>query len=123
MSITGYTRASSEKVWASWASAHAINAQTSLVSGAVGSMSSGNKKIPYTILDVIPGKSFSVSWKALFVRLVFSHEVLKTSTGAEIRYDFRLIGPFAWMVRWWISPKIRANLSLVLKAFIKNIEQ
>src|ERR1700690_3570418 len=95
MSINGYTRASSEKVWASW-----VNAQGSLVKGATGFKTSGTKKIPYEIIDVVPGKSFSVSWKALFVRLVFSHEVFTTATGA----------------------KIRANLALVLKAFIKQLE-
>ncbi|HSX14229.1 MAG TPA: hypothetical protein VLE96_07425 [Chlamydiales bacterium] len=114
MSIVGYTRASAEKVWAAWSHAH----QGKLVSGATGI----NQKIHYTILDVIPGRSFSVSWKALFIRLVFSHEVVKTGSGTEIRYDFKLSGPFAWMVRWWISPKIRANLHLVLNAFIKQIE-
>lgn len=115
MSIVGYTRVSSEKVWASWSQAH----QGKLVTGTTGV----NQKIQYKIIDVVPGKSFSVSWKALFVRLVFSHEVIKTATGAEIRYDFTLAGPFAWMVRWWISPKIRANLQLVLKAFIQQIER
>lgn len=115
MSIVGYTRVSAERVWATWSSAH----QGKLKTGATGV----NQKIHYKILDVIPGRCFSVSWKALFIRLVFSHEVIQSIRGTEIRYDFKLKGPFAWMVRWWIAPKIRANLQVVLKAFIQQIEQ
>ncbi len=115
MSIIGYTRMSAERVWAAWVHSH----QGKLVTGATGL----NQKIHYKILDVVPGRSFSVSWKALFVRLIFSYHVIQKEQGSEIRYDFKLVGPFAWMIRWWISPKIRANLHLVLKTFIQQIEQ
>lgn len=117
------TRVSSDRVWEAWVKAHGVHGCGALVSGSVGYMQSNHKKkIPYQIIDVVPYKSFSVCWKALFVRFVFTHEVNSTRHGAEIRYDFRIIGPFAWMVRWLIAPKIRANLSLVLKAFVRGLE-
>jgi hypothetical protein len=117
------TRVSSDRVWQAWVRAHAAYGQGTLVSGSIGHMQSNNKKkIPYQITEVVPYKSFSILWKALFVRFVFTHSVTSTHYGAEIQYDFRIEGPFAWMVRWVIAPKIRANLSLVLKAFVQKLE-
>ena len=117
------TRVSADRVWQAWVKAHAVHGSGTLVSGSIGHMQNDHKKkIPYQIIDVVPYKSFSVSWKALFVRFVFSHAVKSTPYCAEIHYDFRIEGPFAWMVRWLIAPKIRANLSLVLKAFVRGLE-
>lgn len=116
--IIGKTKVSSEHVWQAWTKVH-----PTLIPGAVGTVQDARgRKIAYHILEVNQGKSFSISWKALFVRLIFSYEVAPLNFGSEIRYGFKLVGPFAWIVRWWISPKICANLDLVLKAFIKHIE-
>ena len=116
------TRASPERVWEAWVKAHATHGQGTLVSGSIGYMQGpGKKKVPYQIIDVVPGKSFSILWKALFVRFVFLHEVTPSWSGSEIKYDFQIRGSFAWMVRWMLIPKIRANLSLVLKAFVRQL--
>lgn len=112
------TRASPEKVWHTWERAH----QGPFVSGSIGYMQQGKRKISYQLLDVVPGKSFSILWKALFVRLIFSHKVTSSWAGSEIEYDVQITGPFGWMVRWLLAPKIRKHLSLVLKAFVKQLE-
>jgi hypothetical protein len=111
-------RVSPERVWKAWVKAHAVE----LVSGSKGYREQGKRKIPYQIIDVVPGKSFSILWKSMFVRFVFLHEVIPSLRGSEIRYDFQVTGPLAWMVRWMLVPKIRSNLSFVLKEFVKQLE-
>ena len=115
------TRVSPDKVWQFWVKAHAVHGQGFLESGAKGHMQ-GKKKVSYQIIDVIPGRSFSILWKAFLVRLIFCHTVTPTQTGSEIRYDFWIEGPFAWVARLFLMGKIRANLSLVLKAFVRQLE-
>lgn len=123
MSLVEITRASPEKVWQSWAKAHAVNGSGDLVSGAKGQMKGkGGKGFSYQIIDVVPGKSFSILWKTLFVRLVFNHAVISSRFGTEIQYGISIKGLFAWPVRWLLEGKIRANLSLVLKDFVRKLE-
>ena len=123
MAIIEETRASPERVWQAWVKAHAMHGQDGLRSGAKGEMKGNGKKgFPYQIVDVVEGKRFSMLWKTMFVRLIFSHEVFPTPIGAKVRYDFRIEGLFAWPMRWLLKEKIRANLANVLKAFIKQLE-
>jgi hypothetical protein len=124
MSIIEQTRVSPETVWAAWVQTHVHRTSSSaLESGITGYMETkGGKKVPYQIMDVIARKKFSVLWKSPLIRFVFSHEVVKKTFGSEIRYDCQIKGPAAWMVRWLLMPKIRANLSVVLKAFVRQLE-
>lgn len=116
-------RVKPEKVWAAWEKAHALHGQKGMESGtkAVTKLD-GKKGFRYQILDVVPGKSFSILWKTLFVRLIFTHHVHPTSRGCQIRYDFEIKGPFAIPVRWFLGKKIQANLELVLKTIVKKLE-
>jgi hypothetical protein len=121
--MIGQTRVSANRVWQAWVKAHAVHGSGKLVSGSCGHMETkGQKKIPYQIIDVVEGTSFSILWKAMFIRLVFSYRVVPLDFGSEISYDFQMKGSLAWMVRWFLAPKIRANLSHVLKTFIRNLE-
>ncbi len=106
------TRVSPEKVWSSWERAHEI------VEGR-----KGVKKFRYQVLNVVPGKRFSILWKTLFVRLLFSHSVSPTKWGSEICYSVQIKGPFAWPVRWLLGKKIRQNIGLVLKAIVSQLEE
>ncbi len=124
MAVTGQTHVSADRVWRSWEQAHVSKGTSALVSGATGFMqTAGKKKVPYQIKDVVAGRSFSIIWKALFIRFVFSHEVVSNPFGSEIRYGFRVEGPCSWMVRWLIVPKVRANLTSVLKSFVTQLER
>ncbi len=121
--MIGQTRVSPNRVWQAWVKAHAVHGSGTLVSGSVGHMETkGQKKIPYRIIDVVEGTSFSIVWKAMFVRLVFSYQVVPVGKGSQISYDFQMKGAMAWMVRWALAPKIRENLTHVLKTFIRNLE-
>lgn len=116
-------RVKPEKVWAAWEKAHALHAQKGMQPGTKAvTQLDGKKGFRYQILDVIPGKSFSILWKTLFVRLIFTHRVEPTPRGCQIFYDFEIKGPFAIPVRWFLGKKIRDNLEQVLKTIVKNLE-
>lgn len=111
------------KVWETWEKAHAAHGEKRIEPGFKGRAKSGAKKgFKYQILDVVPGKSFSILWKTLFVRLIFTHVVTPTKRGSEIRYSFQIKGLFAWPIRKLLGKKIQANLALVLKAIVKQLE-
>lgn len=117
-------RVSTEKVWEAWERAHAAHGESKIVKGYKGkSKTQGMKGFRYKILDAIPGKSFSILWKTLFVRLVFHHTVEPTRRGCQIRYGFEIKGPFAWPIRFLLGNKIKTNLSLVLKAIVRQLEE
>ncbi|MBU6384010.1 MAG: hypothetical protein KGQ49_05870 [Verrucomicrobia bacterium] len=104
-------RATPAEVWKLWQRAHPIE-----------SGQKGKDKFRYQILDVKEGEAFSIVWKSLFVRLVFTHKVQPTEKGSMISYHVQIKGPFAWAVRRLIGNKIRNNLQLVLKAIVKELE-
>lgn len=79
-------------------------------------------KIRYKILEMKKGESFSLLWKTLFVRLIFSHTVKPIPRGSEIRYKVQIKGLFAWPIRWMLGPKIKKNLGYVLKAVVRELE-
>lgn len=112
-----------ETVWQAWERAHAKNGEEGLVSGVRSKTTSANAKgFSYQILDVVPGMRFSILWKTLFVRLIFTHTVLPAPRGSEIRYSVRISGFFAWPVRFFLKNKIRNNLRFVLKEFVKQLK-
>lgn len=104
-------RVNPETVWAAWERAHQLE---------VGHK--GKSTFRYQILDVKKGESFSILWKGLFVRLVFSHAVAKTSKGCQIQYTVQIKGLFAWPVRWFLQEKIKRNIRSVMKAFVAQLE-
>lgn len=111
------TSVAPEDVWNAWEKAHALHGQKGIESGQ-----KGKNKFKYKILDVKKGESFSILWKTLFVRLVFNHSVRPTKRGSVIRYRVQIKGPFAWPVRWLLGNKIKNNISLVLKAIVRQLE-
>jgi len=118
MEATIESRLKPETVWRAWERAHEVHANGPLEPGK-RAKSTGFK---YKILDVIPGISFSISWKSLFVRMIFSHSVKAMKNGSEIRYSSEIKGLFAWPVRFMLKNKIQKNLTFVLKEFTKQLE-
>lgn len=117
-------RAPPEKVWEIWERAHAKNGQKQIEKGQRAySKAEGKSQFKYEILEVVPKQKFSILWKTLFVRLIFTHEVQATRRGSEICYQVEIKGPFAWPVRWMLGGKIRQNINLVLRAIVKQLEQ
>ncbi|MBS0626277.1 MAG: hypothetical protein JSS32_09525 [Verrucomicrobia bacterium] len=116
-------RVSPKKVWEAWERAHAVHGQGKIESGQKGvSKAEGKSAFKYQILEVKLGESFSILWKTLFVRLIFTHTVKPSSRGSEISYGVDIRGPFAWPIRWALGKKIQRNISQVLKAIVKQLE-
>jgi hypothetical protein len=100
-------RVSPAHVWAAW--------EKGMEQGKGG-------KIRYKIIDLKKGESFSILWKTLFVRLIFSHSVKPTLYGSNISYKVQIKGLFAWPVRFFLGKKIQTNLRAVLKAVVRELE-
>ena len=77
----------------------------------------------YKVLSVDPGKSFSILWKTLFVRLVFVHSVEPLPRGSLIRYQIQIRGIFSLPLKWLIGNKIRKNVSAMLRSFVRQLEE
>jgi len=117
------TRVPAEQVWKAWEEAHETHGNGALNVGKKGRSSTQNGKgFVYEIHDVVKGKSFSLIWKTLFVRLIFSHQVTPIHRGSEICYSISIKGPFAWPVRWLLGGKIRSNVRQVLKTMVARLE-
>lgn len=102
------TRVGSQAVWKAWERIH--------------NMTPEKGKPRFKIFDIKKGESFSILWKSLFVRLVFTHKVLPTQKGSLIVYQVAIKGPFALPVKWLIGKKIQKNMSHVLKSIVKELE-
>lgn len=107
-----------ERVWEAWEKAHALHSPGNLEVGQKGA-----KGFKYQVLDVKKGESFTILWKSLFTRLIFSHSVQPTSQGCKIHYRFQIKGPFSWFLRKILRGKIRKNLASVLQSMVKQLEQ
>jgi len=116
------TKVSPKKVWQAWRSAHAMDKGFS--SGQKGVLkTNGGSKFAYRILDVKEGESFTILWKSLFVRLIFTHSVVPKANGSEISYRVQIRGLFAWPARYFLSEKIRSNLRMILVSLVKELER
>lgn len=115
------TKVAPHVVWQFWSRAHEM--EKGFVPGQKGKFkTSRNSGFAYRILDVQDGKSFTILWKSLFVRLIFTHSVLPVSRGSEITYRVQIRGLFAWPTRYFLSEKIRRNLQTVLKSIVSQLE-
>jgi hypothetical protein len=106
-----------QQVWEMWGKAHVLHGQKGIEAGQTGKY-----QFRYQILDVKEGESFSILWKTLFVRLVFSHSVKPAQKGAQICYAVSVKGLFAWPVHWLLRKKLKANMAAVLQAMARQLE-
>jgi hypothetical protein len=115
------TKVSPDIVWQAWRKAHAMDSGFS--PGQKGALKTqGGSRFSYKILDVRVGESFTILWKSLFVRLIFTHSVMGLAKGSKISYRIQIRGFFAWPVRYFLSEKIRLNLNAILKSLVKELE-
>ena len=116
------TRVSPDRVWQAWSAAHSMDKEFAPKQKGV-LRTDGGSKFSYRILDVKEGESFSILWKSMFVRLVFTHTVVSKAKGSEISYRVQIRGFFAWPVRYFLSEKIRRNLHSILKSLVNELER
>ena len=121
-----YTQASCEKVWKAWAKANPWNNwednKTSFEVGQKGRIASNKGKgVPYQILDIQEGKSFTILWKALFVKVFFEYLVEPEGAGSKIVYRVKVKGFFALPIRGLLYSKIQKSLTIALKDFVRQL--
>lgn len=110
-------------VWSAWEQAHALHGQKTIETGQKGSsQSERGRGFKYKVLEAIPGEEFSILWKTLFVRLIFTHTVKPTKRGSLICYHVKIKGLFAWPVRMMLGKKIKRNIGQVLKEIVHKLE-
>lgn len=116
------TKVSPQRVWQAWSKAHAM--EKGFAPKQKGTLKTdGGSKFSYRILDVREGESFTILWKSMFVRLIFTHTVIPKAKGSEISYRVQIRGFFAWPVRFFLSEKIRSNLRLIMTSLVKELER
>ncbi|EKE08337.1 MAG: hypothetical protein ACD_17C00221G0005 [uncultured bacterium] len=117
MEETIEARVSPEEVWQMWERAHRLHGSEGVESGK-----KGKAQFRYQVRDVDKGRKFSMVWKTLFVRMIFTHEVLAIKYGSSISYKVEIKGLFAWPVRYFLGKKIQTNIRHVLKAMVSELE-
>jgi hypothetical protein len=126
ITATTKTKASSAFVWKKWNDAkpwNNWNQEASLSQGQKGHVYSKDKKVlPYKVLEVKENESFTIAWKALFIRLIFKYSVKPLKDGSQITYSVNLKGFFAFPVYYLIRTKIKKNLIDGINSFINQIE-
>lgn len=114
------TRVSPEKIWQTWEMAHAKQGEETFERGKKGKSARGNFR--YEVVDIVQGESFTLVWKTLFLRLIFSHAVFPKKRGSEIVYSIKIRGFFGAPARWFLGNKIRQSVRGVLKTMVKRLE-
>lgn len=108
------TRVPPEVVWKAWDRAHSLAENHGQIKT--------QGKFKYKIFDVRKGEGFSILWKTLFVRLIFTYGLQPLYSGSQISYRVEVKGPFAWFVRWMIGAKVKKDIQMVLKTMVDQLE-
>ena len=121
------TNISRSVIWKKWKAAqpwnHSNEDSSELSEGKTGHVNSKNKKaVSYKILEVKENESFTIAWKALFIKLIFTYSVEEKQNKSLITYSVKLKGFFAFPVYYLIRNKVKKNLIDGLNSFINQIE-
>lgn len=121
------THIPSTKIWNIWKESkpwnHFGESKCDLEENAKGYVASKHgRRVSYHITQVKEQESFTILWKALFVKLFFTYEVLPKGNLSLITYKVHLRGFFSLIVYYLIKNKIRKNLQTSLQDFVRKIE-
>lgn len=123
---TANSNASPSRIWEQWKKATPFNhwdaSCNTLQEKQKGHVvSNQGKAVPYKILEVKEGESFTICWKALFLRLIFTYQVEPIRTGSKITYLVRIKGFFSLPIRFILRRKIQKNLEEGLRSFVEKL--
>jgi hypothetical protein len=99
-------------IWKSWERAHDLQEGKE-----------GKNRFHYKIFDVKKGESFSILWKSLFVRMVFTQSVYPAPQGSRIVYKVQVKGLFGWAVKLLSGKKIKKSVSEALQTLVSKLEK
>lgn len=110
------------RIWHAWQAAHAIEGQKMHAGQKGVTQKEGISGFKYQVEKLKEGESFSIRWKTLFVRLVFTYAVKPTPRGSQVSCQVEVRGPFSWLIRKVLGRKIEKNLSQALKTMVRQLE-
>jgi len=121
------TNIRSSVIWEKWKNSQPWNnwgqSSSTLSEGQKGHINSNDKRaIPYEILEVKENESFTIAWKALFIKLLFTYSVKDLQGSSLITYSVKLKGFFSIPVYYLIRNKIRKNLTDGINSLINQIK-
>lgn len=121
--VTTKTKIPPDKVWLAWKQMHQWDQKKPFKVGQKGRSFFGSKVAFFEITDIQEKKSFTLTWKAFFVKLLFTHKVEPIKKGSEITYEARFKGIFAPLVQWRVSKKLKGQMGEALHRFVSQLEQ
>lgn len=121
--VTTKTKAQPKDVWSAWRKKHrSEHGKGSFKKGYIGRAQFGSKAAFFEVFDVEENKSFTILWKAFFVKLFFTHEVDPLKKGSEIVYKAHFKGFFAPLVRWKVGKKLKPQMEQSITQFVYALE-
>jgi len=117
------TRASVKDVWSAWRKKHRQeHGKGSFKQGFVGKSQFGGKAAFFEVSNIEENKSFTILWKAFFVKLFFTHTAEPATKGTELTYKAQFKGIFAPLVYWRVGKKLRQQMEDSMHQFVYALE-
>jgi hypothetical protein len=125
------TKVAPKKVWKAWADTynwsnkkdHISSKQKGFKSGKKGTVvDSSGRKAGYKIINIEPGKSFTMVWGSIILRMYFCYKVIPQPKGSIISCNVRFGGILVFPVSFFLRKKIRKNLKDSLHQFANQLE-
>lgn len=117
------TRASEKDLWGALRKKHRQDyGKGSFKKGYIGKSQFGGKAAFFEVFDVEENKSFTILWKAFFVKLFFIYSVEPVNKGAELIYKAQFKGLFAPIIYWKIGKKLHQQMEDSMHQFVYALE-
>lgn len=118
------TKAPAKVVWKAWVDMYQMKSgnKNAFRDGFSGHVIEKGRKVPFKMIEIKKGESFSTVWKSLFVKMIFRYEVKQQSKGSLITTSVSFGGLFGWVARFFLRSKMRKNLAHSLEQFASQLD-
>ena len=125
------TKAPPKKVWKAWADTYNMSSKGEKASskekgfkqGRKGFVRDGKgKKASYKIISMQNGKTFTMTWGTIFLKMIFQYSVLPQSKGSIVECKVKFGGIFVFPVSLFLRKKMRKNITESLHRFVQQVE-
>lgn len=118
------TKAPAKKVWQAWVDMYQTKSvgKANFKEGFKGHVIERGRKVPYKLINIVKGESFSTVWSSLFVKMIFRYEVKQQAKGSLISASVKFGGLFGWVAKFFLRSKMRKNLSKSLEQFASQLD-
>jgi hypothetical protein len=117
------TKTAAKRIWQAFVETYKRKGQTGFKEGSKGYVSSQGKSLPFEIIDIKKGESFTTLWKSLLVKFYFIYSVEELDKGSRITCHVKVKGPLGFLVAPFLKKKMRKNVRQFLEEFAFQLEQ